>query len=253
MDEPALRVLLASALNRVAAPIIEREIPGILVTTAACGSEVRRAIAHRAKYDAVVTDLAWNDYRIEHDFDGLDVLGLLREYDRIAPVIYAIQGHGIEREHIQEAILQPEVKFLIRKADGIDPLIRTILAAAYGDSPPPGTSVAKVHRDCWSIHRIFSHPRSGSTLARMAGAIAAGRASDAESLAAATGLGLNTVNKLVQYFGPLIIARGEHDPQLRMTAQVVYRWCGEHSHYIRSWCRRHGCQDLIVKTISTSR
>src|SRR5258708_34014219 len=132
MDEPALRVLLASALSRVAAPIVEREIPGTLVTTADREPELRRVIAHRTKYDAIVVDLAWNDYRVEHDFDGLDVLALLREYDRVAPVIFAIQGHGIEREHIQEAILQPEVKFLIRKSDGTDPLIRSVQAAAYG-------------------------------------------------------------------------------------------------------------------------
>jgi len=245
MDEPALRVLLASALSRVAAPIVEREIPGTLVTTAACEAELRRVIAHRTTYDAIVVDLAWNDYRIEHDFDGLDVLDLLREYDRVAPVIFAVQGHGIEREHIQEAILQSEVKFLIHKADGTDPLIRSIQAAAYGYPAAPGTPVAKIRQDPWSIHRIFSQPRSGATLARMAGAIAAGRATDAESLATATGLGLNTVNKLVQYFGPVIIARGEHNPQLRMTAQVVYRWCGEHSRYIRSWCRRHRRGDVL--------
>ncbi|GAB7183034.1 hypothetical protein ATKI12_2865 [Kitasatospora sp. Ki12] len=235
----ALRILIASALGQVIAPVLEQEIAGASVVTATQEADIRRAVIHQVRFDAAVIDLTWNDYRIEHDFDGLDVLALLRTADRTAPVIFAAQGHGAEREHVQEAILQPEVACIVQKADGTGPLIRSVQAVAYRHPPPAATAVERFKPDPYSIHAYFSWPRSGATAARIAGAIAAGQATDAESLAAATGLPLNTVNKLVQVLGPLIQARGEHDPDLRLNAQVIYRWCGQHSCYIGSWCRRH--------------
>lgn len=215
-------------------------MPGASVVAATQEAEIRRVIDHQVRFDVLVIDLTWNDYRVEHDFDGLDVLSLIRDCDRTAPVIFAAQGHGMEREHFEEALLQPEVVSLVQKADGLGPLIRSVQAAAYHHPPPAGTAVEHFKPDPWSIYAYFSRPRGGATAARIAGAIATGRATDAESLAAAAGLPLNTVNKLVQQLGPLILSRGEHDPCLRMNAQVVYRWCGQHSCYIRSWCRRNG-------------
>jgi len=243
MPEP--RILVASALGKIIAPILEEAIDGALVTAACQETDIERAIPNQMRFDAVLIDLTWNDYRLEKEFDGLDVLQLLRDTDRIAPVIFAAQGHGVEREHLEEAILQPEVKCLIQKADGKGPLIAAAQAVSYGLPVPKGAAASLNQRSANSIYQFFTRPRNGPTLARIAGAIATGRATDAESLADATGYALNTVNKLTQQFGPMIKARGEHDENLRLTAQVVYRWCGEHSCYIRSWCRRNGQADVL--------
>ncbi|RPF40767.1 hypothetical protein EDD96_4544 [Streptomyces sp. Ag109_G2-6] len=214
-------------------------MPGATVVAATTEAEIQRAIVHQVRFDALVIDLTWVDYRVEHDFDGLDVLSLIRACDRTAPVIFAAQGHGMEREHFQEAILQPEVVCMVQKADGLGPVIRCVQTAAFRLPPPTANAVEHFKPDPWSICAYFGRSRGGATAARIAGAIASGRATDAESLAAATGLPLNTVNKLVQVLGPIIEARGEHDPCLRMNAQVIYRWCGQHSCYIQSWCRRN--------------
>lgn len=232
-------MLIASALGRIVVPILEQQIPGATVVVATSEAEIRKAVEHQVRFDVIVIDLTWNDYRVEHDFDGLDVLSLLRVCDRTGPVIFAAQGHTTEQEHFQEAILQPEVVAIVQKADGTGPLIRCVQAAAYRHPLPAANAAHQFKTNPWSIYAYFSRPRGGATAARIAGAIAAGRATDAESLASAAGLPLNTVNKLVQVLGPLIQARSEHNPSLRMNAQVIYRWCGEHSCYIRSWCRRN--------------
>jgi len=37
---------------------------------------------------------------------------------RQTPVIFAAQGHGLERDHLDEAVEQPEVVGIYRKATG---------------------------------------------------------------------------------------------------------------------------------------
>src|SRR5215831_12552658 len=96
------------------------------------------------------------------------------------------------------------------------------------------------------IHAYFGKGR-GSTAARLAGAIASGRAVNHETLASAAHVGYDTAAKLVDYLGPLIKDRGEHGPGLKMTPEVVYRWCGEHARYILSWCRRNGQEDIAAR------
>ena len=68
---------------------------------------VQHAVSDRLRFDVVVTDLTWNDYVIEYEFDGLDVLDILRRTRRQTSVIFAAQGHGIERDHLDEAVEQP--------------------------------------------------------------------------------------------------------------------------------------------------
>ena len=80
-----------------------------------------------------------------------------------------------------------------------------------------------------------------------AGAIASGRAVNHETLASTAHVGYDTAAKIVDYLGPLIKARREHNPELKMTPEVVYRWCGEHARYILSWCRRHGYADIATR------
>src|SRR6266702_1635710 len=86
--------------------------------------------------------------------------------------------------------------------------------------------------------------------ARLAGAIASGRAVNHETLASTAHVGYDTAAKLVDYLGPLIKARREHSQDLKMTPEVVYRWCGEHAPYILSWCRRNGYGDIATRVTS---
>jgi hypothetical protein len=85
------------------------------------------------------------------------------------------------------------------------------------------------------------------TAARLAGAIASGRAVNHETLAGTAHVGYDTAAKLVDYLGPLIRDRREHSRELKMTPEVVYRWCGEHARYILSWCRRNGYGDIATR------
>jgi hypothetical protein len=90
-------------------------------------------------------------------------------------------------------------------------------------------------------------------VARLAGAIASGRAVNHETLASSAHVGYDTAAKLVDYLGPLIRDRGEHSPELKMTPEVVYRWCGEHARYILSWCRRNGYADIATRVMPADR
>jgi CheY-like chemotaxis protein len=208
---------------------------------------VLRAIGDRLRFDVAVTDLTWMDYAVEYSFDGLDVLDALRHAGRQTPVIVAAQGHGRERDHLDEAVEQPEVVGIYHKATGPAPLIEAIDIAAGGGRLdvsrfPPGSSPPDIMR----IHAYFKKGR-GATAARLAGAIASGRAANHETLASAAHVGYDTAAKLVDYLGPLIKARREHSQDLKMTPEVVYRWCGEHAPYILSWCRRNGYRDIATR------
>ncbi len=44
---------------------------------------------------------------------------------------------------------------------------------------------------------------------------------------------------------PVIFAAQSQD--LKMTPEIVYRWCGEHAPYILSWCRRNGYSDIATR------
>jgi CheY-like chemotaxis protein len=211
---------------------------------------VDSAVRERLRFDVVVADLTWNDYVIEYSFDGLDVLTALRSARRQTPVIFAAQGHGLERDHLDEAVEQPEVVGIYRKATGPQPLIEAIDIAVRGGSLPspqfpPGGSPPDIPR----IHSYFGKGK-GTTAARLAGAIASGRAVNHETLATTAHVGYDTAAKLVDYLGPLIRDRREHSDELKMTPEVVYRWCGEHARYILSWCRRHGYGDIATRVTS---
>src|SRR5260370_31567437 len=84
---------------------------------------------------------------------------------------------------------------------------------------PPGASPPEFSR----IPSYFKKGK-GVTAARLAGAIASGRAVNHETLAGAAHVGYDTAAKLVDYLGPLIKDRCEHSHELKMTPEVVYRW-----------------------------
>lgn len=241
------RVLVAAALGKIIEPVLRQSMPDATVRIAEDPAAVERALGERLRFDVVVTDLTWNDYVIEYSFDGLDVLNLVRDAGRPTPVIFAAQGHGVERDHLDEAVEQPEVVGIYRKAMGPGPLIEGIDIAVRGGhmtTPrfPAGGSPPEIPR----IHAYFGRGK-GMTAARLAAAIASGRAVNHETLATAAHVGYDTAAKLVDYLGPLIRERGEHSAELKMTPEVLYRWCGEHARYILSWCRRNGYADIATR------
>jgi len=241
------RLLVAAALGKIIEPLLRQSLAGATVRIAEDRAAVERALGDRLRFDVVVTDLTWMDYVVEYSFDGLDVLDMLRRTRRQTPVIFAAQGHGTERDHLDEAVEQPEVVGIYRKATGPQPLIEAVDIAVRGDSlSGPLFSSAGSPPHIPRIHVYFGKGR-GSTAARLAGAIASGRAVNHETLASAAHVGYDTAAKLVDYLGPLIKDRGEHNLELKMTPEVVYRWCGEHARYILSWCRRNGHGDIAAR------
>jgi hypothetical protein len=247
------RLLVAAALGKIIEPFLRQSMSGATVRIAEDREAVERAVSDRLRFDVVVADLTWNDYAIEYSFDGLDVLDILRSARRPAPVIFAAQGHGIERDHLDEAVDQPEVVGVYRKATGPQPLVEAVEIAVRGGNLtgpqfPPGDSPADIPR----IHQFFSKGK-GVTAARLAGAIASGRAVNHETLASSAHVGYDTAAKIVDYLGPLIRDRGEHSAELKMTPEVVYRWSGEHARYILSWCRRNGHDDIAARVGTTHR
>jgi CheY-like chemotaxis protein len=241
------RLLVAAALGKIIEPLLRQSLPGATVRIAEDRVAVERALSDRLRFDVVVADLTWNDYGIEYSFDGLDVLNLLRATRRQTPVIFAAQGHGVERDHLDEAVEQPEVVGIYRKATGPQPLVEGIdIAARGGTLTGPLFTLGASPPEIPRIHVYFGKGK-GSTAARLAGAIASGRAVNHETLAGAAHVGYDTAAKLVDYLGPLIRDRREHGNNLKMTPEVAYRWCGEHARYILSWCRRHGHYDIAAR------
>ena len=112
------RLLVAAALGKVIEPFLRQSMSDATVRIAEDQAAVEHAVTDRLRFDVVVADLTWNDYVVEYSFDGLDVLDILRRSRRPTPVIFAAQGHGIERDHLDEAVEQPEVVGIYRKAMG---------------------------------------------------------------------------------------------------------------------------------------
>ena len=245
------RLLIAAALAKIIEPYLRQSLSDATVRIAEDKAAVERAISDRLRFDVVVADLTWNDYAIEYEFDGLDVLNILRSKRRQTPVIFAAQGHGIERDHLDEAVEQPEVVGIYRKAMGPQLLIEAVDIAVRGGNLtgrqfPRGDSPSDIPR----VHTYFSKGK-GVTAARLAGAIASGRAVNHETLASSAHVGYDTAAKLVDYLGPLIRDRREHNRELKITPEVIYRWCGEHARYILSWCRRNGHNDIATRVTAT--
>jgi CheY-like chemotaxis protein len=240
MDGSGVRVLIASQLGGIVAPAF-REVFGPLVTVAVNEAEVRSAIADHLRYDVVLTDLTWQHVELEFAFDGLDVLDIVQRLGRPAPVLFALQGHNAERDHLDEAVAREGVAGTIPKAGGIVAMaagLRQVAAGRFLPTEPPAVRP--------TIHEWFTVGRRGETAARMAGAIAAGRAANHDTLATAAKCSRNTAVKVAEkYLGPLIRERGEHAEDLPLTTQTVYRWCGEHARYLISWCRRNGHADVL--------
>jgi DNA-binding NarL/FixJ family response regulator len=241
------RILVAAALAKIIQPVLTREFGDAELEFAEDRIEVERVVAEKLRFDVVVSDLIWNDHTLEFSFDGLDVLDILRKAGKRAHVVFAAQGYGGDRDYIDEAVQHREVAGIYHKATGPDRLCQAIRIAARGnrlpiDDFPPGDSPSGITR----INDYFS-TRRGMTAAQLAGAIASRWAVNHTTLAAEARVAPGTAKRLIEYLGPLIKARGEHVSSLKMTPEVVYRWCGEHAHYILSWCRRNGPPELAER------
>ncbi len=236
-----LRILIASPLGHVVAAPLQTAFPGSTVVVAQDQAEFQNAISARVRFDVVSADLIFNRADLEWTFDGLDVIEGLRTADRLSPVLLATQGHSMEEDHLAEARVRDDVSGVVSKSDGLQSLVDSLRAVAFGQrlAPPAATT----HRP--SLFELFDS-RRGVTTARLAGAIASGNAADVASLATIARVSTNTANKAATtYLGPLMRARNEHDERLPLTQASVYRWCGLHARYIVSWCRRHGHEDVL--------
>ncbi|WP_267618276.1 MSMEG_1198 family transcriptional regulator [Gordonia bronchialis] len=237
-----MRVLVASPLGKVIATPLTEAVEDIAVVVAEGEAEFIRCVAGKVRFDVVITDLIWNRPDGDWSFDGLDAIDVLRDADRVAPVLLATQGHSMELEHLEEARTRDEVRGIVDKSDGFGAIARAVQRAALGERAPIDVPRINVHPLCGQ----FVGQR-GTTAGRLAGAIASGTASDNASLAVAAHVSPNTANKVTShYLGPIISRRGEHDPNLALTQAAIYRWCGLHARYIVSWCRRHGHGDVLT-------
>jgi CheY-like chemotaxis protein len=240
MDD--LRILVASPLALVIEPALAAQFPAGTVTVAQDREQVLRAVRGKLRHDIVISDLMWNS-EAEFTFDGLDVLAILRDAGRVSPVVVATQGHCAERDHLEEVSAHEEVRAIYAKASGPQALFAIVREVAGGTGGPPPDAPAGPH-----IHTYFAQGR-GRTAARMAGAIASGRAVSHATLAEAANVRYDTAAKIGrEYLGDLIWRRGEHT-EPSVPASVVYRWCGEHARYILSWCRRHGHADVATRVV----
>ena len=87
--------------------------------------------------------------------------------------MFALQGHNAERDHLDEAVARDGVAGTVPKAGGIAAIAGAVREVAAGRSlrtEPPAVQP--------TIHQWFVGGRRGETAARMAGAIAAGRAAN---------------------------------------------------------------------------
>lgn len=239
-----MRILVASPLGLIIAPALRQRFPAGTVTVALDREQVVAAVRGRLRHDVVVSDLLWSS-EAEFEFDGLDVLAILHAADRVSPVVMATQGHGGERDHLDEIVDAAEVRGVYAKASGplvLFDVLRDVAAGATVPGPPRSAP------DRPHIHGWFAHGR-GRTAGRMAGAIASGRAVSHTTLAETANVRYDTAAKIGrEYLGELIWRRGEHsEPTVPVT--VVYRWCGEHARYLLSWCRRNGHADIATRVV----
>lgn len=131
-----LRILVASPLGRIVAPSVAAAFPAWEIDVAEDRESVRRQVIGRVRFDVVIADLVWNNPELEFTFDGLDVIDVLHEANRLAPVILARQGHSMELDLLDEARLRPEVVSVFHKSAGTGELPALIRTPPSG-SPTP--------------------------------------------------------------------------------------------------------------------
>jgi hypothetical protein len=241
------RVLVAAALGKIIEPLLRQSLSDATVRIAEDKAAVKRAVGDCLRFDVVVSDLTWNDYVIEYSFDGLDVLGHPAELGPSDACDLRRPGPRSGTRSPGRGSGATRSGGYLPKGDGASAIDRSRrYRGSGGKLTEPQFSAAGSPPGIPRIHTYFGKGK-GSTAARLAGAIASGRAVNHETLASTAHVGYDTAAKLVDYLGPLIRDRGEHSPELKMTPEVVYRWSGEHARCVLSWCRRNGHGDIATR------
>lgn len=234
-----LRILVVAALASIIEPALVSEYPASRVTTAVDAEGLRSAVSGQPRYDVALVDLLWSDGALEWQFDGLDAIAVVHQLNRDPAVVLRVQGHSAEADHLAEVAdrgAHPEVVAVCNKLQGIGALRQAIDAAAVGAPGPFAHRPGPRHGP--AIHAYF-RGGAGRTAGLLAAAVASGRATNYQTLAALAHVAPDTATKLVNYLGPLIRQRQETPPGQPLTQAAVYRWCGEHAPYLLSWHRRH--------------
>ncbi|WP_147381610.1 response regulator transcription factor [Nocardioides immobilis] len=192
--------------------------------------------ADRLKFDAILVDLMWNDFDLEWEYDGLDVLAGMFARGRREDVLLACQGHGFERAFLDEGSQHPLVKGVVLKGRQREALlaIRTVAAGRKFKDPMINSEITPPER---SIGYFLSKSKR---LARFAGVIASGRVTSYQEIARALHVAPATANRVPDAFRPMLEVRGEwRDVRGPNRQALIFQWCGENAHYILSWCRRN--------------
>jgi DNA-binding NarL/FixJ family response regulator len=199
--------------------------------------------AERPRFDVVLVDLMWNTFEHEWVFDGLDVLELANRSQLAEPVVLAAQGHGFEREYLEEGRRHRSVRGMILKSD-VGSLLSALRAVAGGGTYDNEYLRRHLRPRTQTLAWQFEQ---APALARAAGVIAAGYGLHYNELASAMSLSTSTVEKMLKLFRTCLSERGEMSADGDLSQAAVFRWCGEHAHFILSWCRRHAAQHAMLR------
>jgi hypothetical protein len=230
----SVRVLIASSLAEVIAPRLAEEFDA---TTVASAHELEAFVnGLQTVPDVCLLDLLWHTAQDEWTFDGLDVTAELDTLDPSPRLLVALFGHSSEADHLDEIAQHSRYRGAILKGD-LGNLIRSIDDVGKRKTVA-GHDLPYVPREPRAtLAYAFSKSKR---LAAVAGAIASAHSERWEDVATLTAYTSSTVEKSLDEFAGLLTRRGEVPVDGRVTVQVLYRWVGEHSRYIVSWCRRNG-------------
>ena len=214
------------------------------VSVAVTPAEALKAVSSvRPRFDVVVVDLMWNGFDDEWRFDGLDVLAAMEASNNGEWVVFAAQGHGFERDYIDEVHqrLQSErtrgqIRGLVLKPNlaGVLDGILTVAAGGLYVDPSLERHLRPAEQ---TVHHWFE---TSVRLPRFAGALAAGHPVEYTRLAELLHTSPGYLQKSPALFTEMMVQRGDIAPTDHVNLATTARWCGEHAHYIVSWCRRHG-------------
>ncbi len=235
MSKKATRILIASTLADFIAPLLAERYETVVVAHDAVELDARRAGALR--FDVVISDLLWNDFALEWEYDGLDALAQLEKPVPAPAVIVAAQGHSFERDHLQEAVRNPLVAGFVLKGGGLRPLFEAIDEVAVGGRYWHSGLPDELRAPTLTTDGFLTRSDLG---AHVAGAIAAGLARDWTHMHEVVPYEKNTIEGVTKVFAAGLYEMGEVGAHHEVNQAVIFRWCGEHARYIVGWCRRHG-------------
>ncbi len=232
-----IRVLVASPLGAIITPVLAQQFE--TVTLVQSGEDVSQILPGSLRHDVAIIDLLWNSLDLEWTYDGFDAIEQLIAAKREAPVIIAAQGHGFERDYLQEAVHHRLVAGVLLKAVGFPPLFEAVETVCRGGRYWSEELPKYLITPAISVNTFLG---SSTLTANVAGAIASGQAYDWTDVARLTGYSMHSVHKASDLFGEALQCMGEVDDARRVKQATVFRWCGEHARYIVSWCRRNGLE-----------